>query len=93
MPGYRSVAADGKTAGRETILASTRSHAASPDYRTKVIAWRREHPSHGEVALFGDTAVLTWVSEEAGSEGRIRSCDVFVYRAGRWRAIYSQHID
>ena len=92
LPGYRSIGADGKATDREAILRSTRRHAASPDYKAKVAAWRLQHPSHGEVALFGDTAILTWVSDAADSRGKVQSCDIFVYRDRHWRAIYSQHI-
>ncbi|MEO6216241.1 MAG: nuclear transport factor 2 family protein [Sphingomonas sp.] len=92
LPGYRSIGTDGKTTDREAILKSTKRHAASPDYKAKVTAWRQQHPSHGEVALFGDTAILTWVSNAADSHGKVQSCDIFVYRDRHWRAIYSQHV-
>ena len=92
LPGYRSIGADGKTTDREAILRSTRRHGASPDYKAKVAAWRLQHPSHGEVALFGDTAILTWVSDAADSRGKVQSCDIFVYRDRHWRAVYSQHV-
>lgn len=92
MPGYRSIGADGKMTDRDSIIQNTMRHAGSSDYRTKVAAWRRQHPSHGDVALFGDTAILTWVSDASANRGAIQSCDVFIYRDGHWRAIYSQHV-
>ena len=92
LPGYRSIGADGKTTDREAILKSTRRHGASPDYKAKVAAWRLQHPSHGEVALFGDTAILTWVSDAPDSRGKVQSCEIFVYRDRPWRAVYSQHV-
>jgi len=27
-----------------------------------------------------------------GISGAIQSCDIFVYRGGHWRAVYSQHV-
>jgi len=92
MPGYRSIGADGRTTDRDTIVRNTMLHAGSSDYRVKVATWRQQHPSHGEVALFGDTAILTWVSDASANRGAIQSCDIFVYRDGHWRAIYSQHV-
>jgi len=92
LPGYRSIGTDGKTTGRDAIVKNTQRHAGSPDYKAKVAAWRQQHPSHGEVALFGDTAILTWVSDAPDSRGAVQSCDIFVYRDRHWRAIYSQHV-
>jgi len=92
LSGYRSIGADGKTTSRDAIIASARQHAGSPEYKAKVAAWRAHHPSHGEVALFGDTAILTWISDAPESRGKVQSCDIFAYRAGHWRAVYSQHV-
>lgn len=92
LPGYRSIGADGKTTSRDAIIDSARQHAGSPEYKAKVAAWRAQHPSHGEVALFDDTAILTWISDAPESRGKIQSCDIFAYRAGHWRAVYSQHV-
>ena len=92
LPDYRSVSGDGKTLDKAAIVAGARRQTGSPEARAKVAAWKSAHPSRGEVKLFGDTAILTWVSTAPDSTGLIHSCDIFVYRAGRWRAIYSQHI-
>jgi hypothetical protein len=91
-PGYRSIGTNGKATDREAILASTKRHGASPDYKVKVAAWRQEHPTHGEVALFGDTAILTWISDAEANRGAVQSCDIFAYREGHWTAVYSQHL-
>ena len=92
LPGYRSIGSDGKTTTRDAIIMSTRRHAADPDYKARVASWRQQHPSHAEVALFGDIAILTWVPDAVGRGGQVQSCDIFVYRGGHWRAVYSQHV-
>lgn len=89
-PGYRSVDAHGKAVGREELIARVRSRGRSADYAAKVADWRAKHPSRSAVALYGDTAILTWV-DSSGNPAPISSCDIFVYRDGRWQAIYSQH--
>ena len=92
-PGYRSIGPDGKTTDKAAIVAHARAFGKSPERAAKVAAWKAAHPSRAVVTLFGDTAVLNWVSTKAGEEQRIYSCDIFVYRGGHWRAIYSQHTD
>jgi len=92
LPGYRSISADGKTVDKAAIVAGAQRHAGSAGYRAKVAAWKSAHPSRGDVRLFGDTAILTWVSTAPDKAGLISSSDIFVYRAGRWRAVYSQHV-
>jgi hypothetical protein len=88
-PEYRSVGSNGTVTDKATILEHTKSHHGSAEDRAKVDAWRAAHPSHAEVALFGDTAVLTWVATRDGRP--VQSCDIFVYRDGHWHAVYSQH--
>jgi Domain of unknown function (DUF4440) len=94
LPEYRSVGNDGHTTLKSKILEGTRKRAESAAtlaaYATEIAAWKIAHPSHAEVTLAGDTAVLRWMVD--GSPTTITSsCDVFVYRNGRWRALYSQH--
>ncbi|MBA3895596.1 MAG: nuclear transport factor 2 family protein [Sphingomonadaceae bacterium] len=91
MPEYRSVGADGHVTDKATIVAHTRSHAKSPEFAAKVVAWKDAHPERADVTLFGDTAIVRWISTKPGGGDPVASCDVFVYRGGRWRAIYSQH--
>ena len=94
LPEYRSVGNDGHTASKSKIVEGTRkraeSAAAIAAYAEQVAAWRKAHPSHAEVTISDDTAVLRWVLD-ASTTGAMSSCDVFVYRKGRWRALYSQH--
>ena len=51
-----------------------------------------DHPTDMAVEISGDTAVLTFTAVNDAKK-LIRSCDVFVYRGGHWRALYSQHTD
>jgi Domain of unknown function (DUF4440) len=94
LPEYRSVGNDGHTTLKSKIVEGTRkraeSAAALAAYATEVAGWKKAHPSHAEVTIAGDTAVLRWMLD-ASTAGAISSCDVFVYRNGRWRALYSQH--
>ena len=94
LPEYRSVGNDGHTTLKSKIVDGVRkraeSTAALAAHATEVTAWKKAHPSHAEVAIAGETAVLRWVLD-ASTAGAISSCDVFVYRKGRWRALYSQH--
>ncbi len=93
LPDYRSIGHEGKVTGKDAIVAHTRAHAGSDTRKAEAAAWRAAHPSRSEVRLFGDTAVLNWVSTTAGSGEPVASCDIFVYRDGHWHAIYSQHTE
>jgi Tfp pilus assembly protein PilW len=88
LPGYRSIGGAGKTTTREDIVTHTTKQRA-PDYAKKVADWKRQHPSRADVTLFGDAAVVTWASTAPATT--VYSSDIFVYRDGHWRAIYSQH--
>lgn len=91
--GYRTIGHDGKVRTKADVLAGTRARGGTPQRAAEVAAWRAQHPTKGEVALFGDTAVLTWVTAGTTNPAMVMSCDIFVYRGGRWHAIYSQHSD
>lgn len=90
-PGYRSVDVDGVATGKAGILAHAARNRGSDAMRRKVDAWMKKHPSKTTVVLDGDTAVLSFYVPEKGAQGGVRSSDVFVYRDGAWRALYSQH--
>jgi len=90
LPGYRSVGPDGKVTTRETIIAHTGQHRNEPAAAAKVSEWRKAHPSKADVVITGDIAVLTWIATDM-TQVRVRSCDIFAYVDGEWRAIYSQH--
>lgn len=89
LPGYRSVGSDGRVTAKDAILEHARARRGDAAFAQKVAEWKRTHPSRAQVEIIGDTAILTWVSTGAGAP--IRSCDIFVYRDGQWRAVYSQH--
>ena len=91
LDGYVSVGSSGKVSTKEKIVSGATKRGRSEEFARQVRAWRAAHPTRAEVALFGDTAVLTWNSTDPGSATPVSSSDVFVYRDGRWRAIYSQH--
>jgi hypothetical protein len=90
LPEYRSIGTDGKVTTKTMIVEHTRSRGASAEFAQKVDAWKAAHPEHPEVTIANDMAVLTWVADQSPA-GRIASCDIFVYRDGRWHGIYSQH--
>jgi hypothetical protein len=89
MADYRSVDAAGNAIDRTQILAAARANAGHPERAARAMAWKRGHPTFPRVQLAGDTAILTWIS--AADARTVLSCDIFVFRAGRWRAAYSQH--
>jgi hypothetical protein len=90
LPGYQSISSDGKIATKAMIVEHTRARGASTAYAEKFEAWKAAHPEHPEVTITNNIAVLTWVADQAPA-GRVGSCDIFAYRDGRWRGIYSQH--
>jgi hypothetical protein len=91
LPAYRSIGPDGKVTTKAAIVEHARARRGATDAVAQVAAWKAAHPVRAEVAITGDTAVLTWVSTKPGSGEPVASCDIFVYRDGRWHAIYSQH--
>lgn len=93
LDGYVSVGPDGKVHTKAMIVESARKAAASPDptRAAKTAEWRAAHPYRNQVAMYGDTAVLSFVSTKPASADAVNSSDIFVYRDGRWHAVYSQH--
>lgn len=91
LDGYVSVDPAGKVTTKQQIVAGATKRGRSETFAREVERWRAAHPSEAAVTMFGDTAVLTWNSANPGSATPVHSSDVFVYRDGRWRAIYSQH--
>jgi len=89
LPEYRSVRADGKVDDKGAILNHTRK--ASPERAAMIAKWQDEHPMLKSATIIGDTAILTFTQKNGGDSKVVMSCDVFVYRDGRWRALYSQH--
>ncbi|MGY4399117.1 hypothetical protein ACVWZA_004330 [Sphingomonas sp. UYAg733] len=95
LPGYVSIGHDGTPHTRLAIVEGARKRAQGDvgDRASKIVAWRLAHPYRSEVKLFGDTAVVSFLSTKAGSGEPVNSSDIFVYRGGHWHAIYSQHSD
>ena len=93
LPEYVSIGTDGKVTPKSRIVANAGSR--TPEARAKLQAvvteWKAKHPSRPQVTIVGNTAVLTWVLDRPATEAPVSSCDIFVYRAGGWHAIYSQH--
>jgi hypothetical protein len=91
LPEYRSIGPDGKITDKAAIVAHARARGPHSDFGKLVADYKATHPTRGDVVIDGDTAVLNWVSLAPGKGEPIASCDIFVYRHGRWRALYSQH--
>lgn len=91
LDNYVSVGTSGKVSTKSKIVDGARKRGQSDDFAKEVAAWKAHHPSQAKVQIFGDTAVLTWVLTNPALAGPVSSSDIFVYRSGHWRAIYSQH--
>lgn len=88
LPEYRSIGADGKVLDKRTLLAHAAKNRGSDTMQKYVEAWQKTHPTKKSVVLRGDVAILSFSDPRTG---RVSSSDVFVYRDGGWRALYSQH--
>ena len=91
MPTYRDVSPEGRTRTKQDLLASAAKHPnkvttaplqAAADYRA-------QHPIIEHVLMEGDTAILQFESPKPEEQGIVRSIDVYVYKDGRWRGLYS----
>jgi hypothetical protein len=93
LPDYRSVSADGSVHDKAAILSNAKKNIGSTDHATKVAKWQAAHPMGTLAMIQGDTAIVTFYLKPLGPEKGVMSSDIFVYRAGEWHAIYSQHTD
>jgi len=91
LPEYRSISSDGSVHDKSVILAHTKKNINSPDRAAANDKWKAAHPYVTSVLIIGDTAVLTFSLDRPTSPKPVLSSDIFVYRDGRWRALYSQH--
>jgi hypothetical protein len=91
LPEYRSISSDGSVHDKAAILASVKKRAGTPGNSASVERWKTAHPSRTSTVITGDTAILTFTLNRPGSPAAVLSSDIFVYREGRWRALYSQH--
>jgi hypothetical protein len=93
MPTYRDVTPEGKIHTKQDLLAGVLKH---PDKVTTpplqaAADFRAQHPSVEHVLIEGDTAILQFESPKPEEQGVIWSIDVFVYKDGHWRGLYSAH--
>jgi hypothetical protein len=97
LPEYRSVNVDGSVYPKDAILGGVRKRANSPAlaaaYTADSAKYKAAHPYTTTAVISGDTAILTYSPAIPDSSKPVRSCDIFVYREGHWRAIYSQHTE
>ena len=93
LPEYRSINSDGSTHDRATIIAHALKNANTADRAAKAEKWRAAHPYLPVVEINGDVAIVTFVLQRGVDPKPVMSCDVFVYREGHWRALYSQHTE
>ena len=89
LPGYMSVGAGGKITSKAQIVAKARARTKEElvQLAQQVATWKTAHP----VTIVGDAAILRWVATQSDGTASVSSSDMFLYRDGRWRAIYSQH--
>jgi hypothetical protein len=93
MPTYRDVTPEGQIHTKQDLLAGVAKH---PDKVTTspvqaAADYRAQHPIVEHVLIEGDTALLQFESAKPEGQGIIRSVDVFVYKDGHWRGLYSAH--
>jgi hypothetical protein len=93
LPEYRSISSDGSTHGKAAILAHTAKGGNNGEGTAKAEQWRAAHPHRASVEMNGDVAILTFALDKGVDLNQVMSCDIFVYRDGRWRALYSQHTE
>jgi hypothetical protein len=93
LPSYVSIGMDGKVSDKAKLVAHARARTAEAKakFAEQAAAWKAAHPTRPDVTINGDTAILKWVLVKPGAGDPVSSCDIFVYRDGRWQAIYSQH--
>jgi hypothetical protein len=91
LPEYRSISSDGSVHDKAAILASVKKRAGTPSSAADTAKWKVAHPSRTSVVITGDTAILTFTLNRPGAPASVLSSDIFIYRAGHWHALYSQH--
>lgn len=93
LPEYRSVDSMGTIKNKTAILASAKADPNNKGQTAKDDQWSRSHPSIASVSINGDTAILTFTLDRGNDPKPVISTDIYVYRKGRWKALYSQHTD
>ena len=93
MPTYRDITEEGKVHTKQNLLAGAAKHpnkVTTPALQAAA-DFRAQHPVVEHVLIEGDTAILQFESSKPEEAGVIRSVDVFVYKDGHWRGLYSSH--
>jgi hypothetical protein len=93
LPEYRSISSIGSTYGKSAILAHTARDKNNGEGALKAEQWRAAHPYRTSVEINGEVAILSFALNKGVDPEPVMSCDIFVYRDGRWRALYSQHTE
>lgn len=93
LPEYRSISSDGSTHDKAAIIADAIRSARTAEGAAKTEKWLAAHPSVPVVEIHGDVAILTFILQRRLDPKPVMSCDIFLYRGGRWRALYSQHTE
>ena len=93
LPEYRSISSDGSTHDKATIIADAIRSARTAEGAAKTEKWLAAHPSVPVVEIHGDVAILTFILQRGLDPKPVMSCDIFLYRGGHWRAVYSQHTE
>ena len=93
LPEYRSISSDGSTHDKARIVADAIKSARTPEGTAKTEKWLAAHPNVPVVEIHGDLAILTFILQKGGDPKPVMSCDIFLYREGHWRALYSQHTE
>jgi hypothetical protein len=93
MPNYRDVTEEGKVHTKQDLLAGVAKHPGKVTTTALQAAadFRAQHPVVEHALIEGDTAILQFESTKPEERGIIRSVDVFVFKDGRWRGLYSSH--
>ena len=93
MPDYRTVSNDGTMHDKQALLTSMakRKSITLSEAQLKIAGYLKEHHIGSNVAIHGDTAIVSFYDTTLGPQKGMSSADVFVYEGGRWHAWYSQH--
>jgi hypothetical protein len=93
MPSYRDVTPIGKVHTKSELLAgcAKRANKVTTPALQAAADFRAQHPEVEHVLIEGDTALVQFESVKPEEKGIIRSMDVFVYKDGHWRGLYSAH--
>lgn len=91
--GYRDVEPDGKVNDKVQLLRWTaeRKDKASGSVAEVAATFRKLHPMDLRVAIFGDTAIVSFHSLDPNAAALVKSVDVFSYVDGMWKGVLSKH--